>query len=363
MSLLQEPLERIAVLRALPGLGDFLCAVPALRALRAAQPAAEITLIGLPANAVLAERYPEYIDALVPFPGFPGIPEVPLQPARTVAFLAEAQRRPFDLAIQLHGSGTNSNPFVALLGARRSTGFVLPGLPAPAPELYFPYPADQPEPIRQLALIERLGWPADDPALEFPLLAGDESAWEELADRHGLASRGYACVHPGASLEGRRWPAERFAAVADALSARGLRVVLTGSRSEGAVTGAVAAAMRTPAVDLAGQTALGTLAALLDRAAVTLTNDTGTSHLAAAVRAPSAVVFSASDPHRWAPLDRERHRALGLPRRCEHARTDGLCLRDGCRRLRGPELTEVTVIDAVAACDALLAAAPPADRA
>jgi ADP-heptose:LPS heptosyltransferase len=357
MAALREPLERIAVLRALPGLGDFLCGVPALRSLRAAHPDAELTLIGLPSTAPLAERFGHYIDQLLPFPGFPGIPEVPLDAARTVAFLADAQRRPYDLAIQMHGSGVATNAFVGLLGARRAAGLFLAGLPVADPELFLAYPADVPEPVRYLALMEFLGFPADDAALEFPLRPDDEAAWQELADRCALAAGGYACVHPGAAEPRRRWPPERFAAVAEVLAGRGLTVVLTGSAAERGLTAAVAAAMRAPAVDVGGQTTLGGVAALVAHAALTVTNDTGTSHLAAALGAPSAVVFSASDPRRWAPLDGSRHRALGAVRAPAPA-VEPRCLRDGCRRYGDPVLGEVTVDEVVAACDGLLSSAP-----
>jgi ADP-heptose:LPS heptosyltransferase len=307
-----EALDRIAVLRALPGLGDFLCAVPALRALRAAHPEARVTLIALPVSAGVVERFGHLVDELLPFPGFPGMPEVPLDPARTVAFLAGAQRRRYDLAIQMHGSGLATNPFAALLGARRTAGMVVPGRPAPDPELFLPYPGDAPEPLRCLELMAFLGFPAQDAALEFPLRPDDEAAWLRLAERHRLGDRPYVCVHAGAAERRRRWPAEGFAAVGDALARRGLTVVLTGTAREQGVTGSVAGAMRAPATDLAGETALGPLAALLSHAALTVTNDTGISHLAAAVKTPSAVIFSASDPRRWAPLDTARHRPLGV---------------------------------------------------
>jgi ADP-heptose:LPS heptosyltransferase len=345
-------LRRIAVVRALSGLGDFLCAVPALRALRRGCPGAHVTLIGLPVVRPLVERFGGYVDELMEFPGFPGIPEAPVDPGRTVRFLAAAQAREFDLAVQMHGSGQATNQFAALLGARRTAGFALGGGPRPDRALFIPYPADQPEPLRHLRLMRSLGMPADDAGLEFPLLGRDEEEFERVAQYAELRPGGYACVQVGAAEARRRWPPERFAAVADGLAERGLAPVLTGTPHERELTAATAAAMSSPAVDLAGETSLGGLAAVLAAAAVTVTNDTGTSHLAAALGAPSVVIFSASDPRRWAPLATTRHRSLG------DASGGGAeppsCLGEGCRRFGDPVLSDVTPAMVLAECDALL---------
>jgi ADP-heptose:LPS heptosyltransferase len=346
-------LAHVAILRALPGLGDLLCSMPALRAVRRAYPDARITLIGLPSAQALVARFAHYVDELLPFPGFPGIPEMPVDPARTTAFLARAQARRFDLAVQLHGSGQATNPFIALLGARRSAGFVLPGFASPDPELFLPYPTDQPEPLRHLALMRFLGLPADDPALEFPLVAEDRAEAERLLGHHGVVGP-YACVNVGAAQERRRWPSQRFAEVADGLAERDLTPVLVGAPGEEPLTAATAALMEAPAADLAGATSLGGLAAVLRRATVTVTNDTGTSHLAAALGAPSVVVFSASDPRRWAPLDGGRHRALGVLSAASVEEQCTRCLRDGCRRWGDPVVGEVTPADVLAQCDELL---------
>jgi ADP-heptose:LPS heptosyltransferase len=111
---------RVVVVRALR-LGDLLCAVPALRALRAALPRAEITLIGLPLAREFVRRC-RYVDRFEEFPGYPGIANQDVQPARRVAFLARMQAYGFDLSVQLHGSGVFSNPFTRLLGAQRMVG-------------------------------------------------------------------------------------------------------------------------------------------------------------------------------------------------------------------------------------------------
>jgi len=306
---LGDPLpRRIAIVRVLPGLGDFLCAVPALRALRAALPKARITLIGLPSARACLPRFAQYLDDFLEFPGYPGIPEHPLDVRRLPAFLTSAHARKFDLAIQMHGNGVSTNPFTVLLGARRTAGFYEPGQYCPDPERFLPYPAPEPEVWRHLRLLEFLGVPLCGADLEFPVLEADR---QTVAAGPGRELPGeYVCIHPGASDPTRRWPPERFAVVADALAARGLGVVLTGSESEAGLTGAVARAMRRHALDLAGQTDLGALGALLSGARLLICNDTGVSHLAAALRTPSVVIFTNSESERWAPLDCRRHRAV-----------------------------------------------------
>lgn len=299
----------MGVLRALPGLGDMLCAVPALRGLRARLPDARVTLIGLSTAREFVERHPDLVDELVVLPGFPGLTE-PLADAAAIAdFLTAMRTRFFDLAIQMHGSGGVSNVLTALLGANAMAGCYLPG--AWQPEgTFVAYPADLSEPHRWTTLIDALG-PVDgqtnvNRGAGFSMMEAERRAIATL-----LPHSRYAVVHPGASEPARRWPADRFAAVADALATRGYRVVLSGMPDEAPLTAAVAAAMTTLAIDLAGQTTLGTMAALLEGAGLLVTNDTGVSHLAAAIGTPSVVLFLASDRARWAPVDTRRHIAVG----------------------------------------------------
>lgn len=314
---LEGRVERVAVVRALPGLGDLLCAVPALRALRMALPQARITLVGLASAGAFVERFAHYVDELLVCPGFPGL--VSPADARAVpAFLAEAQARRFDLALQLHGSGVTSNPFTLLLGARQSAGCFLAGQYCPDAERFVALPEDQHEIRRALMPLTHLGLPLQGEGLEFPLREDDRAALAQVPQARGLEPGGYVCVHPGASTPLRRWAPEQFAAAADALAWRGLTVVLTGGPDERGLTGAVARAMRAPALDLAGQTGLGALGALLAGAALLLSNDTGVAHLGVALGRPSVVVFagqSADPTHmaRWAPLDHQRHHAIPAP--------------------------------------------------
>jgi ADP-heptose:LPS heptosyltransferase len=308
---------RIAVFRALQ-LGDLLCAVPALRALHAEFPAARITLVGLPWARQLAARYRRYVYDFLEFPGFPGLPERAADPGSIKSFFKNAKAAGFDLVVQMHGSGEITNPLAVLMGGRHTAGFYRPGHFCPDAERFVEWRDDEHEVLRYLRLMERLGVPARGSALEFPLHDRDWSEWLAL----GLPRERYAVVHPGSQLPSRRWPPERFAAVADALAEAGLRVVLTGTDGEAGLTGAVKGSMRFQPLDLTGKTTLGGLAALIARARLLVANDTGVSHIAAALGAPSVIVASGSDPRRWAPLDRRLHRVLWQPiecRPCSHA--------------------------------------------
>jgi ADP-heptose:LPS heptosyltransferase len=300
----------VAVFRALQ-LGDLLCSVPAFRALHAALPGAEIVLIGLPWARAFTARYRHYFDGFREFPGYPGLPEQEPRLDELPAFLSAVRGERFDLVVQMQGDGTVTNPLTALFGGRRHAGYFRPGQFCPDPERFTPYPDDRHEVRRHLRLAEFLGAPARGEAIDFPVNEADRAALQTAARGEALRPGSYVCVHPGARMPSRRWPPERFAAVADTLAGRGLRVVLTGTKEELPLTRAVAGAMRAPALDLAGRTDLGAAAALLERARLLVCNNTGVSHLAAALRTPSvALLHEPAEFCRWAPLDGRRHRAV-----------------------------------------------------
>lgn len=323
----RRSVDRVAVFRALQ-LGDMLCAVPALRALRARLPQARITLVGLPWATQFAERFSGYIDDFAAFPGHPEFPEQAAGAEKAPAFYREMRERRFDLAIQLHGSGRISNRVVRDFGASVTAGHADAAVDADSaaiagddPACFLPWPETGPEPLRLLGLTTFLGAPPAGAHLEFPITRQDE---RELADS-GLAaglSRGrYLCIHPGARFLDKCWPAQRFAEIADSLAdAFGLTVVLTGSGKERGLAEAVANAMRHPAVNAAAPISIGAMAALMRDARLLVCNDTGVSHIAAGLRLPSVVVFSKADIARWSPLDTVRHRCIWDPA-AEHAAT------------------------------------------
>lgn len=302
-------IQRIAVFRALQ-LGDLLLAIPALRSLRAGFPLAEITLIGLPWANDFAHRFAHLIDRFVSFPGYPGIDEAACSQSHLRAFFGEQRAYGYDLGIQMHGSGLTSNGFVLDLGARLTAGYYEQHRPHGL-MWALPYPDTASEIERNLALVHGLGCPDRGAALEFPVGDEDQREAEDLLSGVRSFAGRLVGIHPGARPSARRWPPERFARVADALAkSEGATIVLTGSPDEAPTVRSVIDRMQAPALNLAGQTTLGGLAAVIKQVDLLLSNDTGPAHLAEAVGTPTVRIFGPADPLRWAPLDAGNHRAL-----------------------------------------------------
>ncbi|WP_296950710.1 glycosyltransferase family 9 protein [uncultured Massilia sp.] len=295
-------------------LGDMLCAVPALRALRAALPRTHIALVGLPWAQQFADRFAHYVDEFIPFPGHPLLPGQAVRQDGLARFYHGLCARGFALAIQLHGSGDASNEIVSGFGARAMAGFCRGAAVAREHMVLFPYSDVGAEPERLQRLMQQLGASQAGSALEFPLSRQDDEALRDSGVGAGLAPGSYLCIHPGARRRDACWPPQRFAEVGDRLAAEfGLQVVLTGAADEADLTAAVAAHMRHAAIDAAGALPLGAMAALLRDARLLLCNDTGVSHIAAGLQLRSVVVFRQPDIARWAPLDRLLHRCIWDP--------------------------------------------------
>ncbi|MDQ2903495.1 MAG: glycosyltransferase family 9 protein [Chloroflexota bacterium] len=312
---LEEP-RRIAILRALQ-LGDMLQSVPALRAIRARFPHAEITLIGLPWAASFARRFQRYIDRFVEFAGYPGISEVEVDPQRTARFIEEQQAHGYDLVVQMHGSGKISNTLALALGGQVSVGYY--DLAAPAHELTLAilYPENWPEVLRNLGLARLLGCTDLATWLEFPLFNEDLVEAAALLRALPRVDRPWIGLHAGARPPARRWPLERFARVGNALMQRfGAQIILTGGPGEEIMARTVEEHLSEPALNLAGQTSLGTLAGVISKLDLFISNDTGPAHIANAVDTFSITLFGPADHRRWAPLDQARHPIIRQPVEC-----------------------------------------------
>lgn len=327
--------SRIAVLRG-GGLGDLMYALPAVAALKAAYPGATVTLLCTPVQAELLAQTVGPVDEAVILPFAEGVRPGPEDDGEAERFFAEMRTRNFDLAVQLHGGGRYSNPFLLRLGARHTVGTRTPDA-APL-ERTVPYVYYQHEPLRALEVAGFAGAPPRqlEARLE-PLPELRQQLARDLAlDNGDFRDQGVLVIHPGATDPRRRWPAERFAAVARRAADDGFRVYVVGDSSEKELAEAVVElavghaadgahsadgqpAVESPAVEsLAGKLSLGELAALLAGSSVVVANDSGPRHLAQALGTPTVGVYWVGNALNAAPLGRSLHRMrLGWVTRCE----------------------------------------------
>ena len=295
----ERPPRRVGILRALQ-LGDLLCAVPALRALRAALPDAEMVLIGLPWREASFNALTCIWMAFENSPAIRAFPSKRRGSSGSEPFSMRSRPRSstwFYRCKEAVGLPTR----LRFCSARITAGFREPGGYCPDPERFLLYTDHGLEIDRLLSLVEFLGIPARGTHLEFPLRPEDYRALENIPEARRLQPGRYVCVHVGASTPARRWPLWNFVEVAGWLADRGLAIALSGTAAEAGLTASVAAQLPNGAVNLAGRTDLGCLAALLSGAALLICNDTGVSHLADALRVPSVVISTGKNPQALGP--------------------------------------------------------------
>jgi len=296
--------HKIAVLRA-NALGDFIFILPALDALRAAYPDAEIVLLGKAWHAAFLAKRPSPVNRVVVVPRYGGVgddTEIEEEPLEIERFFRYMQREHFDLAFQLHGGGQHSNDFIMRLGARMTLGLRTPD--AVPLSRWIPYAYFQQEVVRYLEVVALAGATPTTLEPRLRLTQEDQAEAERVVPER---DKPLVALHPGATDPRRRWPPERFAAVGDALAAAGAHVVVTGTQSERAIVEKVVDTMHAKGLNLAQRLSLGGLAGLFARSRVLVSNDTGPLHLASAVGTPTVGIYWCFNLINSGPLTRLHH--------------------------------------------------------
>lgn len=312
-NMIHHDVKRVGIFRAL-FLGDMLCVIPTVRAIRNAFPNASITLIGLPWEKQFSERFNQYFTDFMEFPGWPGLPEQKPDEQKIVSFLESVRARSFDIIFQMQGNGSLTNKMCTLWGAKTVTGLRVKGEFCPDPKL-FPVPPDSDhEILRFFKLLNALEIPLGGTSLEFPFTEEEIRSFQKVRETLGLKRGEYICLHAGARDPRRRWPVEKFAYVARQLSRKNYTIVLTGSREELELMDKLQDLIGLSVINSIkslGDLSLAHLALLIGEAALLISNDTGVSHIAAALETPSVIIFSPfSDIKRWAPLNATLHRSI-----------------------------------------------------
>lgn len=283
-------------------LGDVILLTPALRALRAAAPRAHLDLLASPAGSAAAPLIPEVDRVLTLNPVWQDARgELPVDAARELALVARL--RGYDAVVVFTSFAQSPWPagYLAYLaevpvrvGQSKEFGGSVLSHPVPPP------PDDLHQVDRALHLLAGVGVPAVGTELSVRVPVAVGPAVTGVLHRAGVdPDAPYAVVAPGASAAARRYAPGRYAATAGLLAHAGLPVVVVGTAREADLVEVVAGEAGCP---LAGALDVPGLAGLLDRAAVLVTNNSGSMHLAEALGTPLVVLFAGTElPAQYAP--------------------------------------------------------------
>lgn len=307
--------ERILLIRP-DHLGDVLLTTPAIRALRAARPQAELHALAGPWSAEILAAYAEIDQVLtLPFPGFSRTPKADWKsPYQLVLQAAGWLRRiGYSSAVILRPDHWWGALLAARAGIAERIGYAHPDV---TPFLTESITLQPEHAIQQnLRLVER--WTGtvspDRVRYSFPVDPIDRAYIDGYLEEWNIgADQRVICIHPGTGTWVKHWVEENWAKVADTLAEQlDGRIVLSGGDREIPLAQRIAGQMKHKPVIAAGDTRVGQLAALFQRAKVVLGPDSGPLHLAAAVGAPTVALYGPADPVEFGPWgDPQRQIAL-----------------------------------------------------
>jgi lipopolysaccharide heptosyltransferase I len=288
-------------------LGDIVIALPALRALRMSFPEAKISWFIRPEFAPLIENHP-HLDEIITFER-KLLGKVWFHPkafGALVSLIGKLRRSKFDVVFDFQGLFRTAS-LAWLSGCKKRFGM------ANARELatiFYTHKVIQDmECIHMvdyyLKIIQAAGASEFGVEFVFPQNPGAEDSVDRLLTSHGIEDN-YAVLISGSAHQDKCWPPERFAQLADKISSQhGLSIVATGSVSEADIVEKIKEKANVPITNLTGRTSLSELVALLKRARLVISNDTGPGHIAAALGVPLVLMFGRANPVRLYPYQRK----------------------------------------------------------
>lgn len=296
----QTPIERVLVVK-LSSIGDVVHALPVASALRRTYRSARITWAVEEWCAPLVEGHPA-IDRVIRFPNMRSWSR---DPGRLLAAIRQATRElrsePYDVVLDLQGllrsaclARMATTPLrIARSGQREGAHLVSYGVPLP------PAPVHAVEEYLEVARF--LGATTAPVTFDLPVRAVAMTRVADLLAEAGVREDVPLIVlSPSASRRWKTWPLERWAEVANRLADRGT-IVIAGTGEQKRVHARLAARLQNPAIDLTGRTTLSELIALLARAALHIAQDSGSVHIAAALRTPVVALYGPTKPSRLGP--------------------------------------------------------------
>ncbi|MBP1679501.1 MAG: opsX [Bacteroidetes bacterium] len=301
----------ILVVRQHNQLGDMLCVVPLLRALRARFPGARIALLASPGNRDIMRHHP-CLDEVLTYDKTEFLLDGRLHPVRFVRYVRELRTLAFDLAVvpSTVSVSFSSDALAYLSGAPCRVGArSLGGAQNPsgffftiARDLHWEGERNRHQTLRNWDILAPWLDPPSSLSHEMGFTTAEKEAGSEFVTRT-RGTKGLAIAyHPGAGKPPNRWPAERFAELANTLALEfdAMTYVTEGPMDEDEVR-QMESGLHVPYQVIRHQP-IRSVASILAQLDLVVSNDTGIMHVAAAAGTPVLSLFGPTDPRQWAPI-------------------------------------------------------------
>jgi lipopolysaccharide heptosyltransferase II len=297
--------EKILCIR-LDSLGDILMTTPAMRALKEDHARRRLTLLTSRSGASIAPLLPEVDETLIYDPPWMKVSAPALNSSSEFQMIESLRQSGFDAAVIFTTFSQSPLPaallaFLAeiplrLAHCRENPYYLLTDWVHEVDHLG--QAEIRHEARRQLDLVASVGCRTKDEhlSLRVPPTALERTA-DCLQDVGLDVNRPWTILHPGSTAPSRRYPPENFATVAERLAvAHGLQILFTGTGPEMELIESIREKMRTDSFSLAGRLGIGEFAALISKAPLLISNNTGPVHLAAALGTPVVDIYALTNP-------------------------------------------------------------------
>ena len=294
-------------------IGDIVIIQPFLRSLRLSMPSARVSLM-LEKGCLPLLRGNAFVDGVIPYDK---------ARARDIPYLlsliAKARRERFDVAV-VHYGHFHVEDILFFMGIRHTIGYNHDlGFKRRLTYELFSRTVFKDWGINEIdnsfALLRAIGVQSS-PGEAYPPVPVSPGSVPPAAAAFAAGERGarppLVLMHIGAGYPTKKWPPARWAAAGDLLrESMPVSLFITGTRDDIREQEEILGQMRRPAAGLCGATTLEGLIALIDRADLLLTTDSGPKHIAYSLGVPTVEVYGSSEQWRWgAYWDREIHIAL-----------------------------------------------------
>ena len=284
-------------------LGDIVLALPALHSLRKSFPNAKISWLIRPEFAPLLENHPDLSEIILFDRKLLGKFFCPAGFKAVLSLIKKLRSKKFDAVFDLQGLFRTA----CLAGLSRCPNRFGMANAREFASLFYTHKITQDNKTIHLVdfylkIVKTAGCLNTEPEFVLPIDPDARLSVQKLLDNHNIKPKNYAVLITTSARQGKCWPVENFAAIAEKLLAQfQLPSIATGLASEKDYIDRLSHLSKAPVINLAGSLSLKQLVALLASAKIVLSNDTGPGHIAAALDTPVVIIFGYSNPARVAP--------------------------------------------------------------